>query len=612
MNSMELVRRQFTSANPRRSSETRSAPRFCAELAGPVRGAILRARQCLIAEQRNDGLWCGRQSTDASLASLCIFWLAVCEREQSELGQQCAAKIIEQQTATGGWSRMPNGADDVSVSVQAYFALKLASISPTSERLVRARNAIRQLGGADVADAETRLILALFGQIKYDYCAGESGERLLFESECSQLSSLATVRARRPVRDVGLERGVRELFVMRPGDWPRLSNPRSPYVREAELKPLDELRFDELIWHLIALHATGAHDNSEMQACEDRLHDLIIVDEDDKIASPQYDRDLLADTALVVPSLVASGVSVKHGTVREAVDAMGELAIAEQQPLSTMRTCAFLNAWTSAIGLDENTEGLPPGLEVIGDWPQFSQESASDSEQVVAKSTVEFAERLLRRQNSDGGWSDRRVAPFEQCSSAPDITAAALESLAGVKHSDLHSARDYATGFLQESQKGDGSWVGASGVEQVRATSAAIRGLLSAGVPPDHEAIAAGINWLFVHQHRDGGWQEGTKDSTASPTAWAVLSLVAAGKASHAACRRGVQFLIESQGDDGRWNEPEFAPYNPAANRWIGNKLHSVAWPLLALSRWAVAAISAQSAATDEMSLRLVGVSAVE
>ena len=87
MNSMELVRRQFSGANPRRSSETLSAPRFCAELAAPVRGAILRARQYLIAEQRDDALWCGQQSTDASLASLCIFWLAFCEREQSELAR---------------------------------------------------------------------------------------------------------------------------------------------------------------------------------------------------------------------------------------------------------------------------------------------------------------------------------------------------------------------------------------------------------------------------------------------------------------------------------------------------------------------------------------------
>ena len=260
-----------------------------------------------------------------------------------------------------------------------------------------------------MADAETRLILALFGQIKYDHCAGESGERLLFESECPQLSSLATVRARRPVHNVGFERGVRELFVKRPGDWPRLNNPRSPFLHEAELKPLDQLRFDELVWHVIALHASGIHDKSEMQACEDTLDDLMIVDENDNTASPQYDRDLLADTALVVQSLVASGVSANHRAVAAAIDAIQEMAIAETQPLSTMRTCDFLNAWNSAIRLDENTKALPPALEAIGDWPQFSSESATDSEQVVAKSTVEFAEQLLRRQNSDGGWSDRRV-----------------------------------------------------------------------------------------------------------------------------------------------------------------------------------------------------------
>jgi squalene-hopene/tetraprenyl-beta-curcumene cyclase len=282
------------------------------------------------------------------------------------------------------------------------------------------------------------------------------------------------------------------------------------------------------------------------------------------------------------------------------------------RPLSTMRMCDFLKASKSAIGLGETAEALPPGLEVFGDWSQIPQESAIDSEHVVAPSTVEFVEQLLRSQNSDGGWSERRAEPFERCSSAPAVTGAVVEALAGVNRCHLRSAEDCATRFLRETQQGDGSWVNSSGAEQVRATSAAIRGLLAAGVSPKDEAVAAGINWLLVHQHPRGGWREETEDSTASPTAWAVLALVAAGKAGHAACRRGVQFLVESQDDDGRWNEPEFAHHNAAANRWIRNELHSVAWSLLALSRWAVAAISAQSAATDEISLRLVGVSAAD
>jgi hypothetical protein len=100
--------------------------------------------------------------------------------------------------------------------------------------------------------------------------------------------------------------------------------------------------------------------------------------------------------------------------------------------------------------------------------------------------------------------------------------------------------------------------------------------------------------------------------SSASPTASAVMALVAAGRANHRATRRGVEFLVDSQEDAGSWTDCKLPHCDVVAIRPTRNHLHSVAWPLLALSRWAVAAISAQSAAANEMSLRLVGVSADE
>jgi squalene-hopene/tetraprenyl-beta-curcumene cyclase len=609
MNSMELVRRQSTGARPHRFSERRSAPLFCTELAGPVRNSILRARQYLIGKQRDDGLWCGRQSTDASLPSLLIFWLAYCEREQSELGQQCAAKIIEQQTATGGWSLVPHGADDVSVSVQAYFALKLLSINPSCERLVRARNAIRQLGGADAADAETRLILALFSQVKYEHCVSNSPHRSLFDAEYSRPGSRAIVRTRRPVRDVGIERGVRELFLKHPSVWPIAKDSQLYDSDRIEAKSFGERHFNELVWHFIALQACGASDDGEMQACEDRLRELVAVDEDENTASPQLNREPFADTALVVRSLIASGVTANHRAVGEAIDAMREKTVAETEPLSIIGTCNSFYAWISANSLENNAGALPPGLDVFDDWSQFFPDSAIDSDEVVEKTTNDFAEHLLRKQNADGGWSEHRAAPFERFTSVPDLTGAALESLASVNHGNLQAARERAVDFLRESQQADGSWVAGSGADRIQATSSAVRGLLAVGASTENDMIAAGINWLLVHQHRDGGWCELTESSAGTPTAWAVLALVAAGKANHAAARRGANFLVEAQADDGRWSEPEFAVHNPVSNRWVRNDLHSVAWPLLALSRWAVAAISAQSAATDATSLRLVGVS---
>ncbi len=222
MNSTEPVHRIATGARPWPVTETRSAPLFCTELAGPVRTAILRARQFLLSEQRGDGLWLGRHATDASLPCLLIFWLNYTERERGELAQQCAARILELELPAGGWSRSPDGLLDVSTSAQAYLALKLVGIDPSCERLARARAEIRRHGGADAADATTRFILALFGQIGYDDCPAVLPGELLFRANSVLHGPLAIVSSQRTVCEVGIERGVRELFIRQPRDWPAL------------------------------------------------------------------------------------------------------------------------------------------------------------------------------------------------------------------------------------------------------------------------------------------------------------------------------------------------------------------------------------------------------
>src|SRR3990172_4194525 len=125
MNTMELVR-FVERAHPRHSAPRTPAPLFHSELIGPARHAILRARQFLLNEQQENGSWIGVQTGDASLPSQLLLLLAYLCREQSDLAQQAAATILEQQLPCGGWSLVPNGPPDVSTSVQAYFALKLS------------------------------------------------------------------------------------------------------------------------------------------------------------------------------------------------------------------------------------------------------------------------------------------------------------------------------------------------------------------------------------------------------------------------------------------------------------------------------------------------------
>ena len=75
-------------------------------------------------------------------------------------------------------------------------------------------------------------------------------------------------------------------------------------------------------------------------------------------------------------------------------------------------------------------------------------------------------------------------------------------------------------------------------------------------------------DWLESVQQADGGWGEtcasyddpslmGQGEPTASQTAWAVLGLIAAGRAEGEAVRRGVQYLLETQTADGTWDEAD-------------------------------------------------------
>ena len=82
--------------------------------------------------------------------------------------------------------------------------------------------------------------------------------------------------------------------------------------------------------------------------------------------------------------------------------------------------------------------------------------------------------------------------------------------------------------------------------------------------------VRKGVDYLLACQGEDGGWGEGgesyykdfTKSpkvvSTASQTAWAVLGLMAAGEVENPAVARGVEFLAKTQKGDGTWDEDSY------------------------------------------------------
>jgi squalene-hopene/tetraprenyl-beta-curcumene cyclase len=162
--------------------------------------------------------------------------------------------------------------------------------------------------------------------------------------------------------------------------------------------------------------------------------------------------------------------------------------------------------------------------------------------------------------------------------SCADITARILELLGGLGYRADHPAIARALAYLWRTQEPQGCWYGRWGVNYIYGTWQVLLGLRAIDFPMDHPAPQGAADWLESVQQPGGGWGEscrsyddpswmGRGTPTASQTAWAVLGLLAAGRVRSEAVRRGVQFLIDTQRDDGTWAEPEYTgPASPASS----------------------------------------------
>ena len=181
--------------------------------------------------------WAGPVEGNSALESQAIMLDALWGGRDGDLVRRAAQRLLETQLPQGGWAVYPGGRPDTSLSVQAYFALKLSGQDPGGEPLYRARRAILALGGADAADGLTRYWLALLGQIPYGSCPAIPPEIALWTSgglfgrpdplgthglgawSKTLLAALSIVSVRQPVHRIDPRRGVRELFVAAPEQW---------------------------------------------------------------------------------------------------------------------------------------------------------------------------------------------------------------------------------------------------------------------------------------------------------------------------------------------------------------------------------------------------------
>jgi squalene-hopene/tetraprenyl-beta-curcumene cyclase len=133
-------------------------------------------------------------------------------------------------------------------------------------------------------------------------------------------------------------------------------------------------------------------------------------------------------------------------------------------------------------------------------------------------------------------------------------------------------------------------------VNYIYGTWQVLVGLAAIGVHSGDARIRRAVAWLKSHQQECGGWGESPRSyedprtrgqgrPTASQTAWAVLGLCAAGEAHSAAVEAGVRYLLDTQKDDGTWDEEEWTGTGFPKVFYLRYHLYRISFPLMALAR---------------------------
>jgi squalene-hopene/tetraprenyl-beta-curcumene cyclase len=131
--------------------------------------AINHAQENLLRQQHPDGHWCGELLVDSTLCSDFVLFMHWVGEVDEQMQQRCVQHILKRQLPDGGWNIYHGGPSEINASVKGYFALKLAGYSPDLPFMEEARANILRLGGIPRMNTFSKLYLALLGQFPWKY-----------------------------------------------------------------------------------------------------------------------------------------------------------------------------------------------------------------------------------------------------------------------------------------------------------------------------------------------------------------------------------------------------------------------------------------------------------
>lgn len=615
--------------------------------------AIGRTVEALLSMQHDDGYWWAELTADTTLESdyiLLQLWLyppqnGVWKPVSRTLIDKAVRSIRRRQLPDGGFNVYPDGPADVSATVKAYFALKLAGVPVTDPCMELARERILSLGGIQAANSYVKINLSLFNLYPREMCPSIPPELMLLPHDfIYQMSSwtraivipLSIVHALSTGRPVPDGFDLKELYAPGGVRWSWFKDRefltwrnifltldrvakfwekygwqglRKKAVLRAEQWMLERTKYSDglgaiyppMMYAIIALDLLGYAPDHPDRVEAQRQFDALMVDDGDEIYfqpcfSPVW------DTGIAAFALGESGAA-PFKAMQRCADWLLTKEVRRKGDWSVKRPHTEPSGWYFEFANEYYPDIDDTAMVLLG----LKHTRASDpaAQAACADRALKW---LLDMQSSDGGWAafdvDNNWKPLSDVPFAdhnamldptcPDITGRVLEAICEYGVPSDHPAVVRAVEYLLRTQEQDGSWYGRWGVNYVYGTFLALRGLRAAGVSDREAAILRAGEWLRSIQNADGGWGEScagydagsfvAAPSTPSQTAWAISGLLAGGDETSLSVYKGIEHLIDTQRGDGTWDEQLATGTGFPGVFYLSYHLYRNSFPLLALS----------------------------
>jgi squalene-hopene/tetraprenyl-beta-curcumene cyclase len=540
---------------------------------GPVSDAVRKTLSYYLDRQHPDGYWWYELESNVTIVSEYLMLLHFLGLRDEERDRKIVNNILRHQRADGTWPLFYGGKGDLSTTVEAYFALKLAGVSADDELLKKSGEFILREGGVEATRVFTKIYLALFGL--YDWRAIPSIPVELnifpvwfplniynFSSWArSTLVPLAMILAIKPVRTLNPGMTLRELF-REPDKMPPITSGKLPTFswkrifiafdrlvkmyerlqirpfRNTALKRTEQWILDHqeptgdwggiqpaMINSILALTAMGYPNTSEPVRKGLEALKKFTIENDHELAlqsciSPVW------DTALTSLAMLHAGMDKYHPSLKKACAWLASKQIFRPGDWSVKRPLLEPGGWA---------------FEFENSWYPDVDDSAvvllllnkcADENSVTRENLSRGLRWVLGMQGKDGGWGafdvDNDMKILNQLlfgdleamidPSTPDLTGRVLELVGSIGHGLSNDVVMRAMAFLKLTQEKEGSWWGRWGVNHLYGTSTVLAGLNAVGEDMSSPYIRRAVQWLKSKQNADGGWGENCESYRQSPS----------------------------------------------------------------------------------------------